>query len=112
MVVESAGGIDSITAARRLAEHFGAAEREPGVHRDAFFDPAGEELVANLLLAAAVSGRSILDAYRWSVSPRDDSRPSSCTTPVSPLPSDAVYGVINMPDKTRGSACTPRHRRC
>ncbi|WP_217706116.1 hypothetical protein [Verrucosispora sp. NA02020] len=60
--------VATITDARRLAEHFAAAEREPGVSRDA----SSEELVANLLLAAAVSGRDILAAYRWAVSPRDD----------------------------------------
>jgi type IV secretory pathway TraG/TraD family ATPase VirD4 len=96
-------GIDSITAARRLAAHFGAAEREPGVHRDAFFDPAGEELVANLLLAAAVSGRSIIDAYRWSVSPREEQPALVLKDRGFALPSEAVSGVLNMPDKTRGS---------
>src|SRR5947199_684495 len=53
------GGIDSITEARRLADHFAAAERAPGATSDAFFDPMGTELCANLLLAAAVSGRTV-----------------------------------------------------
>jgi type IV secretory pathway TraG/TraD family ATPase VirD4 len=96
-------GIGSITAARRLAAHFGAAEREPGVQRDAFFDPAGEELVANLLLAAAVSGRTIIDAYRWSVSPREEQPALILGERGFPLPAEAVNGVLNMPDKTRGS---------
>ncbi|RLQ12718.1 conjugal transfer protein, partial [Micromonospora sp. BL1] len=38
--------VATITDARRLAEHFAAAEREPGISRDAFFDPSSEELVA------------------------------------------------------------------
>ncbi|MBO0868580.1 MAG: type IV secretory system conjugative DNA transfer family protein, partial [Micromonosporaceae bacterium] len=45
-------GVTTITTARRLAAHFASAEREPGIHRDAFFEPSAEELVANLLLAA------------------------------------------------------------
>src|SRR5205085_1407699 len=65
-------GVTTVTHARRLAEHFAAAERPPGAVADAFFDPMGQELVANMLLAAAASGGSIIDAYRWSVSPRDE----------------------------------------
>ena len=94
--------VATITDARRLAEHFAAAEREPGVSRDAFFDPSSEELVANLLLAAAVSGRDILAAYRWAVSPRDDEPALLLRDRGFDLPADAVAGVVNMPDKTRG----------
>ncbi|GAB3866619.1 hypothetical protein GCM10029963_79220 [Micromonospora andamanensis] len=94
--------VATITDARRLAEHFAAAEREPGVSRDAFFDPSSEELVANLLLAAAVSGRDILAAYRWAVSPRDDEPAMLLREHGFDLPADAVSGVVNMPDKTRG----------
>jgi type IV secretory pathway TraG/TraD family ATPase VirD4 len=94
--------VATITDARRLAEHFAAAEREPGVSRDAFFDPSSEELVANLLLAASVSGRDILAAYRWAVSPRDDEPALLLRDKGFTLPADAVAGVVNMPDKTRG----------
>ncbi|MBT8227812.1 MAG: type IV secretory system conjugative DNA transfer family protein [Dactylosporangium sp.] len=96
------GGIRTITDARRLAEHFAAAEREPGIHRDAFFDPSSAELVANLLLAAAAGGRSVLDAYRWAVNPRDDEPAALLHGKGFVLPGEAVNGVINMPDKTRG----------
>ncbi|MFG1892102.1 type IV secretory system conjugative DNA transfer family protein [Micromonospora sp. NPDC049051] len=94
--------VATITDARRLAEHFASAEREPGVSRDAFFDPSSEELVANLLLAAAVAGRDILAAYRWAVSPRDDEPAELLREHGYDLPADAVAGVVNMPDKTRG----------
>ncbi|WP_331461096.1 type IV secretory system conjugative DNA transfer family protein [Micromonospora tarapacensis] len=94
--------VATITDARRLAEHFAAAEREPGINRDAFFDPSSEELVANLLLAAAVSGHDILAAYRWAVSPRDDEPALLLRDRGFDLPGDAVSGVVNMPDKTRG----------
>ena len=94
--------VSTITDARRLGEHFAAAEREPGVSRDAFFDPSSEELVANLLLAAACSGRGILAAYRWAVSPRDDEPAMLLREHGFALPADAVSGVVNMPDKTRG----------
>jgi hypothetical protein len=95
-------GVETITDARRLAEHFAAAEREPGMQRDAFFDPSAEELVANLLLAAAANGRTVLDAYRWSVNSRDDEPAILLHTKGFDLPGDAVNGVINLPDRTRG----------
>jgi len=94
--------IATVTDARRRAEHFAAAEREPGVSRDAFFDPSSEELVANLLLAAAVSGRDILAPYRWAVNPRDDEPALLLRERGFGLPGDAITGVVNMPDKTRG----------
>jgi len=95
-------GVETITDARRLSEHFAAAERDPGVQRDAFFDPSSEELVANLLLAAAVTDRTILDAYRWSVNSRDDQPAMLLREHGFSLPADSIDGVINMPDKTRG----------
>jgi type IV secretory pathway TraG/TraD family ATPase VirD4 len=96
------GQIRTITDARRLAEHFAAAEREVGVSRDAFFDPSSEELTANLLLAAAVDGRDILAAYRWAVNPRDDEPALLLRKHGFPLPADSVSAVLNMPDRTRG----------
>ena len=95
-------GIETITDARRLAEHFAAAEREPGTQRDAFFDPSSEELVANLLLAAAAGNRSVLHAYRWAVNHRDDTPATLLEAAGYSLPAEAVHGVLNMPDKTRG----------
>ncbi|MFC4066723.1 type IV secretory system conjugative DNA transfer family protein [Actinoplanes subglobosus] len=94
--------ITTITEARRLAEHFAAAEREPGVSRDAFFDPKSEDLTANLLLAAAVGHRSILDVYKWATNPRDDTAVRLLRDNGHELPAYAVEGVINLPDKTRG----------
>jgi type IV secretory pathway TraG/TraD family ATPase VirD4 len=95
-------GVETITDARRMAEHFAAAEREPGVHRDAFFDPSSEELVANLILAAAVARRTILDTYQWAVNARDEEPVLLLQNNGFRLPAEAVSGVINMPDKTRG----------
>lgn len=94
--------MSTITDARRLGEHFAAVEREPGVSRDAFIDPSSKELVANLLLTAACSGRDILAGYRWAVSPRDDEPAMLPREHGFAQPADAVSGVVNMPDKIRG----------
>ncbi|ROP21242.1 TraM recognition domain-containing protein [Couchioplanes caeruleus] len=92
----------TITDARRLAEHFAAAERAPGVQRDAFFDPKGEDLTASLLLAAAAGGLPITDAYKWATNPRDDTPVRLLRQHGHELAAYAVEGVINLPDKTRG----------
>lgn len=95
-------GITTITTARRLAAHFASADRGADVQRDSFFDPEAEELVANLLLAAAVSGADILQAYRWAVSARDEQPALELAKRGYPLPAEGVSAVINLPDKTRG----------
>ena len=101
-MVEPLGSITSITTARRVAAHFASAEREPGIQRDSFFDPEAEELVANLLLAAAVSGADILQPYRWAVSARDEQPARELDARGFDLPAEGVRAVINLPDKTRG----------
>ncbi|WP_233562933.1 hypothetical protein [Micromonospora musae] len=52
--------------------------------------------MANLLLAAAVSGRDILAASRWSVSPRDDEPAMLLREPGYAPPAGAVAGVVDM----------------
>ena len=55
---------DEVKAAR-LAEHFASGSRAPGARTDAYFDPAGQDLLAGLFLAAAFDRRPITDVYRW-----------------------------------------------
>ncbi len=45
---------DEVRAAK-LAEHFASGSREQGSRADAYFDNAGQDLLAGLLLAAALS---------------------------------------------------------
>jgi len=124
--------VRSVTQARRLAAHFAAGSRVVGAQRDAFFDSTGEDLLANLLLAAAVATRlptqdtrpadgrggqmgdgghvreggrppSILAVYSWLTD-------SINRTPVDllrhgghTLSAQAVTGIIESPEKLRGS---------
>ena len=46
-----------------LADVFALAARDPGARTDAFFDTAGQNLVAQMLLAAACGKRSLTQAY-------------------------------------------------
>ncbi|MBF4592074.1 type IV secretory system conjugative DNA transfer family protein [Curtobacterium sp. VKM Ac-1395] len=57
------------TTAARLAGHFAAGSREVGDKGDAFFDPAGKDLLAGMLLAAALDNRPITDVFAWLTNP-------------------------------------------
>lgn len=91
------------TKARQLAEHFVASQRSLNAQTDAFFDAAGTDLLAGLLLAAAVAKRPITQVYVWLADPRNDEPERILrNTPGLELSADALAGVINAPDKQRG----------
>ena len=95
--------VTSITAARRLAEAFSAGERTGGKNE---WDLFAEALVANLILAAAVSGRTLLDVYDWTTKPTEE-QPARLleehghSGPASPASS--LWGILSRPEKFRGS---------
>ena len=51
--------------AAALARQFAVGDDGENARRDAFFDPEGEDLLAALILAAAIDGRPITQVYRW-----------------------------------------------
>ena len=85
-----------------LAEVFAAASRDPGARTDAYFEPAGRDLLANLLLAAALDARSITQVYLWVTRPTDDEPAAILRTHGYPLNAASVEEVVNMHDKQRG----------
>jgi type IV secretory pathway TraG/TraD family ATPase VirD4 len=88
--------------ARQLAEHFVAAQRSENARTDAFFDAAGTDLLAGLLLAAAVAKRPITQVYSWLADQRNDEPERILrSVPGLHLSADALSGVINAPDKQR-----------
>lgn len=90
------------TKAREMAEHFVASQRQVGAQTDAFFDAAGTDLLAGLLLAAAVAKRPITQVYSWLADQRNDEPERILrNTPGLQLSADALSGVINAPDKQR-----------
>ncbi|MFX7845417.1 hypothetical protein ABTK14_24470, partial [Acinetobacter baumannii] len=62
---------DEVRAAK-LADHFASGSRDPGAKTDAYFDPAGQDLLAGLLLAAALDVRPITDVYTWLTRPTEE----------------------------------------
>lgn len=92
---------DEVRAAR-LAEHFAAGSRDPGARTDAYFDPAGQDLLAGLLLAAALDHRPITDVYTWLTRPTDETAADLLRRHGFPLTADQVAGVVAAPEKQRG----------
>lgn len=92
---------DEVRAAK-LADHFASGSRDPGARTDAYFDPAGQDLLAGLLLAAALDHRAISDVYTWLTRPTDDTAVEILREHGFTLTADQVAGVIDAPDKQRG----------
>lgn len=92
---------DEVRAAK-LAEHFASGSREAGARTDAYFDPAGQDLLAGLLLAAALDGRPITQVYSWLTRPTEDEPVAILERHGFQLTADQVAGVIAAPDKQRG----------
>lgn len=88
--------------AQKLAEHFAAGSRDPGAKTDAYFDPAGQDLLAGLLLAAALDHRAITDVYTWLTRPMDRTAADVLRNHHFDLLADQVEGVVDAPDKQRG----------
>ena len=91
---------DEVRAAR-LAEHFASGSRDPNARTDAFFDPAGQDLLAGLLLAAALDNRPVTEVYTWLTRPTDDTAVDILRTHGYTLTADQVAGVVSAPDKQR-----------
>ena len=79
-----------------------ASQRSEGARTDAFFDAAGTDLLAGLLLAAAVAKRPITQVYSWLADQRNDEPERILrSTPGLELSADSLAGVLNAPDKQR-----------
>ncbi|MCS3493389.1 hypothetical protein M2368_002401 [Arthrobacter sp. JUb119] len=58
--------------AAKLAEQFASGSHDPGAETSCYFDSAGQDLSAGLLLAAALDHRAIAHVYTWLARPTDD----------------------------------------
>lgn len=92
---------DEVKAAK-MAEHFASGSRDADARTDAFFDNSARDLLAGLLLAAALDNRPITDVYRWLTRPTDKEPVTILTGGGYDLTSDQVAGVVFAPEKQRG----------
>ena len=65
-------GVQTPVDAVSLAEVFIDSQRDPGATKDAYFDGASKDLLAALLLAAALGDRDIRSVHEWLTRPLDD----------------------------------------
>jgi hypothetical protein len=86
----------------RLAEHFASSARADGAVQDAFFEPAGQDLLAGMLLAAALQHRPITQVFTWLSEPTNQEPVDVLRTYDYELIAADVQGVIMSPEKQRG----------
>lgn len=94
-------GVSTITAARELVGHFVASSRDADARPDSFFDPEGEELLANYLLAGALSKMSLLDTVGWLYRPGDRTAVDVLQRHGFTLSAAKLAGALDYPDKQR-----------
>ncbi|MGO9955856.1 MAG: TraM recognition domain-containing protein [Solirubrobacteraceae bacterium] len=92
-----------------LADAFVAADRDPTAHTDAYFDPAGKQLAAYLLLAAALDDRPVTQAFLWSTTPNDE-EPVKILHEHGLHAAQSLLGYINAPAEQRGGVWSVAER--
>ncbi|MCS0635011.1 TraM recognition domain-containing protein [Streptomyces sp. LP05-1] len=93
--------VTDVARARKLADHFASGSRDADAATDAFFDPAGQDLLAHLLLAAACAEAPVTQVYGWLSNPKDDTPERVLRSAGHSMPADALNGVLTAPDKQR-----------
>jgi type IV secretory pathway TraG/TraD family ATPase VirD4 len=94
-----------VTSERRAAElttAFVDAYRSADARTDAYFDKAGQSLIAGLLQAAALDKRPITDAYVWSTREEDDEAAVILEEHGLALAAASMRSVLDAPHEQRG----------
>ena len=89
----------TIAAARRTADVFATASRPPNASRDAYFDPASEELLASYLLAAAAGGEPVTAVHAWLANSRDETPVHHLRAAGHDALADAADATMRLPDR-------------
>ncbi|PPF38036.1 type IV secretory system conjugative DNA transfer family protein [Rathayibacter sp. AY1A3] len=89
------------TKAAKLATHFASGTRAMNAKTDAYFDGKGQELLSDLLLAAAAGNRPISDVLLWLTSVEDETPVELLHDNGYPTNARAVRGIMNTADKAR-----------
>jgi type IV secretory pathway TraG/TraD family ATPase VirD4 len=87
--------------AGNMAQHFANGSREPGTKPDAYFDPAGQNLLKAFLLAASLDSAPVTQVYTWLTRPHDEAPAAILRAAGYDLLSDMVMGHIREPEKQR-----------
>lgn len=98
--------------AAELADVFALSSRDVGAKTDAFFDTAGQNLLAYLLFAAALDGRALTQVYLWLTSPNDDEPAVILNGHGHGILASALQAQINAPEKQRGGVFGTAQEMC
>ncbi len=88
--------------ASELADVFALASRDPGARTDAFFDTAAQNVIAELLLAASLDGRSLTQVYLWLTNPTNEEPVQILLEHDHRILAASLQAQINAPEKQRG----------
>jgi type IV secretory pathway TraG/TraD family ATPase VirD4 len=88
--------------AMEMADVFALASRELGARTDAFFDTAGQNVVAQLLLAAALDRRELTQVHLWLSEETSDEPVQILTEHRYHVIAGALQAQVNAPEKQRG----------
>lgn len=89
--------------AAKLAAHFASGSRAGDSPGDAYFDNAGQDLLAGFLLAAALENLPITQAFTWTTTPGDDEPVRILRRHGYDQMADAVSGQVNGESRRRDS---------
>lgn len=92
---------DTVSGAKRLAGLWAHAVRDPGAKTDAYFDTAGEQLLAAVLLAAALDGGGIRMAASWLQDIGHTTAPETLEAAGFDIVASELLATIQLPDKQR-----------
>lgn len=87
--------------ARELAAVFEKCSRPDEASQDAYFDPQGKTLVANLLLAAAVGDRWLGQVHEWASMPTNTEPAQILKKHGYAVPARALLATANLSDRQR-----------
>ncbi|WP_331718323.1 TraM recognition domain-containing protein [Streptomyces sp. NBC_00134] len=93
-----------VATATKMAKHFAMDSRGANARTDAFFEPAGQELLANMLLAAALDDLPITQVYSWLSDSRDETAEEilRAAGPDFRMAADSLRGTLLSPERQRG----------
>lgn len=93
--------VTDAVSARSLADIFASSSKESDSKTDPFFDNAARDLIAALLLAAALNGSNLEQVYSW-LSDESNQEPVMILQRQSPLMADSLRNAMALPAETKG----------
>jgi type IV secretory pathway TraG/TraD family ATPase VirD4 len=93
--------VTDVRSARKLAAVWTNASKEPDARTDAYFDNAGQELLAQLLLAAASGSERVSTVFAWLADSEDDTPVRLLRSANHAMFADGLRATIRLPEKQK-----------